>query len=225
MGMKNVSQTHDEINLIDYLKTILSYKLFLFIFITLSTLLCMAYNHYSTPIYSTHTVFFINSDDNSSQGGLMSKVSFFTGGSNSSISNYLIALINSKRIKVSLSENLKLKRFKNKNTNEIISELKLYKKVKIRKDAYEVYTLSYENTDPKLAYEVIQEYLRLIPQLNVELDLSPKKDIITILDSPFIPKYPFKPRKLMNLVASTILSFSFGILFIFLHAGFKKSKL
>ncbi|RAP33181.1 hypothetical protein DID80_08220 [Candidatus Marinamargulisbacteria bacterium SCGC AAA071-K20] len=218
------SEIDNAINLIDYLRTILSYKFFIIIFILGSLFLCSLFNHFSPEVYRTHTVFFINSDS-PAQSGLMRNVSLLTGSNNSNINNYIVALINSKRIKKSISNNLKLKYFKKLETNEVISKLNLYKNVKIKKDAFNVFKLSYENQSPKLAYDVISEYIRLIPQLNKVLNLSPKKEIITVLDVPFLPTHPYKPRKLMNLVITTILSTSLSFIMIFLHAGFKSSML
>ena len=58
--------------------------------------------------------------------------------------------------------------------------------------------------------------------LNQELEISAKKEIITILDEPLLPIDPSKPRKLLNLIISIFLSGIIGIFTVLIYDYIKK---
>jgi uncharacterized protein involved in exopolysaccharide biosynthesis len=217
----NTTKINDEINLIEYFKIIFRHKLALIITVFICLLLCITYNKLTQKLFRVHTTFFITSSK-VSNNSLPGSLKLFTGMGSSDIENYLIALTKSRRIQEQVALQLKPKYYTSDTTSTIIDTLRLEKKVKIKMGKNKIFKLSYQSTNPEMAYNVIHEYLQQITILNQELEITSSRRIITILDKPRIPIYHFSPNAKMNLFVTIILSSFLGICGIFLYNGLKK---
>jgi hypothetical protein len=91
-------------------------------------------------------------------------------------------------------------------------------------DKTRVFTVTSTYSSPAFAQLVLQTYINEINTLNLELELSPKKEIITVLDAPSLPKHPTSPKPARNLVVGVILGAFVGVLIPFLTLIWKEIK-
>jgi len=204
----------DTIDLRAYLKLVLKYKYFLFFFIGLSLIGCLFFNHSAKSRYLVQTSFFLPSEEAS--GGLMGYAKLFGVANQSSIGDYLIFLVKSRKMRTKIEDSFD-EDFKNDST----LDLRLQKRLKITRDPSGLFLLQFQHENPLITYRVINACLQNLDTFNRELELSAQKNILIILDAPELPKKPSWPNKKINLIVTFISALFLGILIVFIIDYFK----
>jgi uncharacterized protein involved in exopolysaccharide biosynthesis len=210
----------DELNLFEYLRLIIKYKRFLMFFMILFVVFGLLYSIFAEKQYKVATTFFLPLDSKSSSSGLMNYAVAFGAVIPSNLDDYLIFIIKSARIQRAVFKDVYFKLYPNENKFNIDkvkilnNKINLSDSIKIIKDKSGIFTLKCINSDPVLAYDIINFYLKNIVEINKELNITATKKIITILDEPILPKQPFRPRKKIVLLGSFVSAFIIGFVFI-----------
>lgn len=176
-----------------------------FIFVTISTLLITSY--YLTPIYKSEATLFLGKE--SGNVGALSIGDI-------QLNNQLIAdyreLLKSRTVAERVGEKLN------------VNSGKLLKNVDVRtvKDS-RIFKISYEDSNPDLAREVVNELSNEIQELAA--DIIEVKNVM-VIDEANMPRLPVKPNKRMNVAVAGLLGLMLGVGFIvlleFVDHTFKK---
>jgi capsular polysaccharide biosynthesis protein len=222
----------DEIDLLEYMKVVIKYKKFLFGFVFFCLISCFLFNTFSAPRYHVRSTFFIPAESGSAGGALMGYAKMFgVGGGGGNIGGYVKSLVESKRMKYQVADDLvelvkKSSYGKDlkgeKPMKETLGVLNLGKRFKMLEDKNGVFSISYMFEDPDIAIKVIEQYLSNIVLFNKQLEITAQKNVITILDEPEFPEHPSWPKKNFNYVLTLMSSGFFGVLLIFVFDYFRK---
>jgi uncharacterized protein involved in exopolysaccharide biosynthesis len=220
-----LNSPQEEINLLDYIKIAFNYRVFLVFFVGICLCGTFIYNQFTPKVYTVRTTFFLPIESENSGSALLGYAQMFGASLPSNLGDYVKVLIESNRIKERVLKDLRIT-LKTKvqidNINKAKKYLALRKSVGISEDKVGIFELSVDHCEPQIALEVAQSYLKNILLLNQELEISAKKEIITILDEPLLPIDPSKPRKLLNLIISIFLSGIIGIFTVLIYDYIKK---
>jgi uncharacterized protein involved in exopolysaccharide biosynthesis len=229
----------DEIDLIELFKTIMSgWKIW--ISTTLIALVsAFVYNVYAPPLYEASMTFFIPAGS-AGNSALRSYAALLGSSTPSNIEDQLLAIAESQRIQHTVTETIvkhypkPFVAFEKKQEKPIPESLKisafasgvlkLEKTFSATKSKTGLFTLKYENTDPKVAKAVVEEYLATLSLIYEELELSSEREIIKILDAPHVSNLPVKPKKALNLALAFVGGGGIGVLIVLIRMGFVNAK-
>ena len=180
--------------------------------------------------YVSTATFFISSGQSSSSP-LGQYASFFGGSVQGNTSSLIETVLKSHSMQVAIASDFK-DRYKFElemlkinseftpdqvdriKSNYVISKLKLGKKFNYVIDPKTgLFRLSYSSLDPKLCQLVLQSCLQQILNYNQGLNISSVKNLITVVDPPFVPLAPSSPNSIFNLLIGAIGGFIAALLF------------
>ncbi len=100
----------------------------------------------------------------------------------------------------------------------VIAKLKLKKNLQFDYNpARFTILLSYYNPEPKLAHDVVETYLAYLNMVNQELELSAEKELIKIIDRPFVPRFPAVPNLKKSLIKNlAVFTLTWGLIILYL---------
>ncbi len=229
----------DEIDLIELFKTIMSsWKIW--VSTTLITMIsALVYNIYAPPLYEASMTFFIPASS-SGNSALRSYAALLGSSTPSNIEDQLLAIAESQRIQWSVTETIVKQypkvfvEFEKKQEKPILEALrigsfasgvlKLEKTFSATKSKTGLFSLKYENTDPRVAKAVVEEYLATLSSIYEELELSSEREIIKVLDAPHVSNLPIKPKKALNLALAIVGGGGIGVLIVLIRMGFTNAK-
>jgi uncharacterized protein involved in exopolysaccharide biosynthesis len=199
----------DDISIVELIRVVLRRKFIILGIILIALIGTFTYNQLTAPLYQSKVSFFL-ATPNATPSALSSYTKLL-GGSSGDIENYIEAIIESKKIKSNVTNSIKTTL---PNAN---SPLKLHKNLQFKKNKLGIFEIKFKHTNPEVTKMVVDEYVNNISLLNQQLNLSAKKDLITILDESSFPKEPKYPKKGFNLILAFILSTAFGLGFVFIY--------
>ena len=227
MSDKNLSE---EIDIFDAIKIIIDNKKLILIFISLGLFLSIVFNTFSKKSYVSYTTFFLNSESPRSNNPFSRYTNILGIGSVGDIDVKVKEIFASNRIRHQVAAKL-LPDFENEisqlpekkrpktqkdKINYVKNEIKLHKSVKHEFSKEKFHSLSIKYTSPEIAFKVISLYISEVDEINKAIELSPKKNLFTIIDPPKIPEYSSYPKKLKNNIIGIALGFMLSIIFLFL---------
>jgi uncharacterized protein involved in exopolysaccharide biosynthesis len=218
-----MGEIEEEISFSFYWNTLKRYKIIILVFIVLSVGLCSIYNRVATKQYRSYSTFFVPLQNSGGGSSILGYARALGVGLPSNLGDYLVSILQSRRIHESIAIDLRLF-FPNMKDSVILGKLQLGKNTKINKSSRGIFSLSYFHKNPEVSFAVINSYLNNLSKLNKELEMTVQKQIITVLDPPLVAKGYFKPNKRLNLALSGILSLFFSIIFVFLYDQILKPK-
>ena len=177
----------------------------------------------SPKFYKTNVSFYINEQNNNQTFGNYAKLLGFS--SSSSLESKLLTLLNSLRLKHLVSNYVfddVLKYYelefnddqiKTDKLNIIISYLDLKDNI-ILNNTDGLYQLSFEHPQPEISYKVIEAYINALYSINIELELSTQKNIITVLDEPVLAKVHSRPKLIINIIIGLVTGFLLSTIII-----------
>lgn len=233
----------DEIDFLGIIKKTIEYRKTFMVFLLMGVIFAALCHISMEKKYQVSTTFFIPPTNSSSGGGssassLLGYAKLFGVSGPSNIDAIIKGLIKSKRIQIEVAKNLlpefttlinekhKLKQIKtvNDKINLVRNELKLYNLTFNQALDSKMFTLYYQYKNPKIAYEVLINYLTILEELNEELEISPNKSIISVLDYPTIPTRSNWPNKKINLLLGLFVSCILFYTYLFITTFIKKNK-
>ncbi len=229
----------DEIDLIELFKTIMSgWKIWISTTI-IALISAFVYNMYAPPLYEASMTFFIPASS-SGNSALRSYPALLGSSAPANIEDQVLAIAESQRIQFTVTETIAKQypkaflEFEKKQEKPIpealrvgtfsASVLKLEKTFSASKSKTGLFSLKYENTDPKVAKAVVEEYLATLSYIYEELELSSYREIIKILDAPHVTNLPVKPKKALNLALAFVGGGGIGVLIVLIRMGFLNAK-
>lgn len=203
---KKVSENEsnfEDIDLIRAFRFLIRNWLFIVICTAVSAGSMSVYLMRAPRLFTSTGTFFVLSEGGGSgaRGGLYASILGVSIPAD--ISNYVGPLFKSQRLKMRVSNILHVDFKKNMPSLELDEKTRIFK-------------ISFTHHDPKFSQLVLQTYLNELNKLNLELELSPKKELFTILDAPSLPKKPSSPNIPKNIILSIIGGIFMGILLPFL---------
>lgn len=190
--------------------------------------------------YRATTTFFIKQDQGQAGGAFGAYSQLFGGRKSDNMSNYIYMLAKSRRMqglivldltpqfKSELDKAIKNGKiedtFESKQQYLIHGLLKLPEALTLNQSDTGEFIASFQNENPDILPIVLNCFVKKIADLNRELDLSPQRELITILDTPLTPKSPSYPNMKLNLMMAFVIGNFFAILFILL-IDFRKLSL
>ena len=227
-----------EIDLVDIIKTIYKKKVFLILFILCILILTFIYNKVATKQYKADASFYLYEDEMSAgKSSIAGYAEMFGVKTNQNLDPYVKSILDSKRIKMEIA-NVFHRYFKQeidqliseKKLNDtllskrryIVKQLQLKTNFTVYKDKNGTFKISYFYKNKQMSKQVLESYLDILHQLNIELGVTSQKKIITIIDPPELREHQYKPRPAFNLALALMGSFIFGIGFILIRSYLKK---
>ncbi|MSR88629.1 MAG: hypothetical protein EXS67_03130 [Candidatus Margulisbacteria bacterium] len=201
------SESESEITFIDCFYIFWKRKILILMTIAIGISTALYYNTITSKIFLINATFFLPL-----QGSHIGGYAALLGADSApDFGNYVIALVESRRIQSAVLEDVMPMLPKGMTKEKAIKELNMKNAIAIKKDKNSLFSITYECKDPKLGIVIVEKYLQEISRFNEELQLSENKKIVTILDAPIMPKKPLKPKKLLNIVIASILFSFFGV--------------
>ncbi len=198
-----------DIDLIDYIRVLLSYKWFIFLFCAISITAIVVYDKkFAVPIYESSATFLLPSAKANSQAGQFSQyaglLGINTGGN--SLEDLIEPIFNSKRMEDMVVLQLVQEGYLVPSGNE-----RLVLKPPIRFSSQDgVNEIRMRSNDPKLAQRIVAIYISKLSPIVEDLKIENTRVVPIILDHPDLPKRPVRPRLIVDTVLTTILSFIFA---------------
>lgn len=206
----------------------------------IACMLALVYVTFTPSIYQSWATFFIPSEEAS----VLTKYASFLGASETgSLEDKVIAIFESERLKISISERVyqvypelfqeKLKKIELKNKRtltspEIMSMVKetldFRKQLHISKDKSGLFKLYYKNKMPKLSLLIVNASLEEVSKIYNELEIGAKKRIVTVLDVPTLIERPVHPKRALTVILSVLIGGFLGICFAITQDFFKSRK-
>jgi len=225
--MEKETQVRDNSVLIDFIRFCLHYRSWITKAVLISIFFAVAYSFLAEKQYRAHVTFYINEETSSENLGSYAKL---LGINNSDpISGKLSSLMSSHRLQLAVSQNMYdvvSEKYQIKLENDtdlaarhavVMGKLKIKKRFSyILKDT-NFYQISMLHPDPQIAKLTVEAYLKALTQLNIELELSPKKELYTILDHPQLPINHSSPILKNVVLLGICLGLFFGSSVSFIH--------
>lgn len=218
----------DSFMIADYVRVLISYRVWILKTVAIAVSISLLHALIAPKQYHSYVTFFVNTEDSAGNLGSYAK---FLGISNSDpLSSKLNALIHSRRLRMIVAEHMyssvtdyeKLT-FKEETPMKaryetILSKLKVHKRLDYSSQDKDFYKISMLHPDPEIAQLTVRAYLEAISQLNIELQLSPKKELYTVLDTPRVPKTHYSPQLKKQVPLMIILGLFVGVFTALAHA-------
>lgn len=164
-----------------------------------------------------------------SKGGSMFNRNMFSpysemidGGYN--YSNFMIALLKSKRMAKDVAVKFKIKKEKSEDSSEE-AEKELKSIMDITTSKEKVLTLNVTSRDPKLSADIANFCIENLENINAELQITPAKPFVRVLDRATPPKKKSAPSIRKNTAVGFIVSLFCCFLFVVLKEKYKDLKI
>ena len=227
-AQSSTTPINDDIDLINVFKTLWANKTKFILTIIVSTIIAAGYILIAPKEYKSQLTFFVNSDSPGSLGlGMYSSVLGL--GTPANISGLITNVVTSESMKQSIATQFRpqfepiiqdlISQEKLIDTDAhinayIIGKLGLYSNVSLKLNRDKLFILEYSSEDLDLVKPILDEYLSLILMYNSKLELSAKKNLITVIDEARVPLKHFWPNKKLILVLVNLLGLFSMLVFV-----------
>jgi uncharacterized protein involved in exopolysaccharide biosynthesis len=202
MDHQEYSNKKELFNFYQLLIKILKLKWSIFLIFFLCIILACLYNSIAENEYSVSASFIVSPSVEKSN--IMP--SSFLKSNNAVISDYLFGLVESDAIKIQTAKKMQ-DDFKESSISDIIEKkLILEKRLKLKKNQYNIYTISFIFTDQLIAKRVIKSYLKVLTDFNEKLEINEYRRVFILIDPPELSEKPVRPRKIFNLALSILVA-------------------
>ncbi len=191
----------------------------------IGVMLGYAYVQTATPIYQSWMTFLTPGSRGSGSSGYANLLGISTPGN---IDDQLMSITKSKRIKIKITDKIYkhnpdffseyVHKYAKRNPNKkptiqtLSGALMFDKNFNVNKEKNGPFSITYNNKDPKLAYAVIEAYLESLLEIYEDLEISPERDIVKVLDYPQISNFTIYPRRNFSLALGGSVGMMVGLL-------------
>ncbi len=205
------------LDIIRLVKIYLSYKWFILSVFLIAIAIAFFYNKTAVREYSATVSFYLPTEV--SEGSVNSYMRLLPTQS-SGIDQLFEDLVFSRRLLVMVSTDLNLKKWYHTPTNDGLTGVLKGHLEFSKKNA--IYLLTFSSPYPILCQQVPLKVLEAVDVLNMELELTPKRQLTRIIDPPQIPSSPYKPNTRFTYVVACVFAAIISLLFPLVYIYIKK---
>lgn len=141
---------------------------------------------------ATATFFVIKTDNGNPLSGLGSYAQLL-GSPGQTLELYVSAFLDSAQLQTRITRHFLDRHATDTDLSQMNKSLKLKKKLKSTQDKNDIFHVTYSHANPGTALTVVKQSIALLDVMSVELDITPHRGIITILDPPKVGTQPINP--------------------------------
>lgn len=187
----------------DLLVMLFRCKYFVIAFVLCSFVCCYFYNQKAPREYQSEVSFILQASGGND--GLAAKYSSLLGvggGGGADIPGHLKGFLKTRQLETFIRVGLVKKGYSSDSTSgPFWSTLGLDKHLTIDLRP-PVYYIRYSHSDPKVSVEVVNLTISGLQKMVFDYQLSSNRNFIEVVDSPILPKVPFKPNIRMNYIVT-----------------------
>lgn len=216
----------EDINLLEYIYVLYRY-IFLILFCVLIGLFGAYHYNKTLPLfYASRTTFLIPGESSgNSEGGGLAKLMGVSGGGAGGTSGFIFMAMETDRLKNKIAAKFQ-NYYQTKDLTYIKNQLNL-SNLSISSTPSGIFILSFKSQNPEIILNVINSVFDSLQELNLELQIITRKDMIIPLDPPKAPE-PVPVEKSKNIlfggVGGAILGIILSFLIDFIRKNLARSK-
>ena len=220
---REVNKPEESISLMQIARFVYKGRWLFLLFFILSMAFAYYYWQKQPPRYRATVTFFINSENSPR---IPSAYSYFLDMSQNNLQAYLLEALNSDRVSKKVLSSIKseyptllethLSKLKEKKRSILTEPEKLLilknsildfnKNLKITSKKKGLISIEYEFKESKVTLEVVRNHMVALVEVYKSMELSSQKEILTILDSPYLYPKPLRSNLYLIIICSVLCS-------------------
>lgn len=191
----------------------------------------VVYNYTSPRLYRASMTFFLPSAQPSGPNALQTYASILGTGLPSNLEDRMVSIGHSQRVRQCIVRDIRgqFPKLAAVGPSDVgaysdLPQLDLQSRLTIEKDKSGLFLLAFEHPDAAVAGAVVGAYYRSLIEVYEQLDISPERDILKVLDDVMVSPEPVKPQLNFNLGVGAISGFGVGFFLALLSLEAGKSR-